>query len=94
MGGVCHSGLSGINLQEGFPTRFACGNDNSNNFQPITERLQKMFKRREGMRYRSCKKYQEKKREISGKKVVGIDPASEKHEAVVVKLASNINRQA
>ena len=29
---------------------------------------------------------------ISGKKE-GIDPASEKHEAVVVKLASNINRQ-
>jgi hypothetical protein len=23
----CHSGLSGIFLQEGFPTRFTCGND-------------------------------------------------------------------
>ncbi len=28
-GDCCHSGLSGIALQEGFPTRFACGNDNS-----------------------------------------------------------------
>jgi hypothetical protein len=44
------------------------------------------------MRYRSYKKYQEK-REVSGKKVIGIDPAKEKHQAVVVKLASDINMQ-
>lgn len=36
------------------------------------------------MRYRSYKKYQEKKMKITGKKVAGIDPASEKHEVTVV----------
>jgi hypothetical protein len=45
------------------------------------------------MKYRSYEMCQEKKREISGKKVIGIDPAKEKHQAVVVRLGSNINRQ-
>jgi transposase len=36
------------------------------------------------MRYKSYKTYQEKKRKITGKKVAGIDPASEKHEVTVV----------
>jgi hypothetical protein len=53
----------------------------------------KKFKGRIGMKYRSYEKCQDKKREDSGKKVIGIDPAKEKHQAVVVKLASNINMQ-
>ena len=40
------------------------------------------FKEREGMRYWSCKKYQEKKMEVSGKEVIGIDPEKEKHQVL------------
>ncbi len=43
------------------------------------------MKRRKGMKKnRSYQQYQEKKRKISGKTVVGIDPAKEKHQVTVV----------
>lgn len=46
--------------------------------------MQRM-KRRKGMKKnRSYQQYQEKKRKISGKTVVGIDPAKEKHQVTVV----------
>jgi hypothetical protein len=32
------------------------------------------------MKYRSYEKCQDKKREVSGEKVIGIDPAKEKHD--------------
>jgi hypothetical protein len=44
------------------------------------------------MRYRSYEKCQEKKRDISGNKVIGIELAKEKYEAVVVVLVLNINK--
>jgi len=36
------------------------------------------------MKYRSYEKCQEKKKEVSGKKVIGIDPAKEKHQVTVL----------
>jgi hypothetical protein len=36
------------------------------------------------MKYRSYEKCQDNKRKISGKKVIGIDPAKEKHQVTVV----------
>ena len=47
----------------------------------VTRKMQ----RRKGMKKnRSYQQYQEKKRKVSGKTVVGIDPAKEKHQVTVV----------
>ncbi len=36
------------------------------------------------MKYRIYQKYKEKKKQISGKKVIGIDPAKDKHQTALV----------